>query len=199
MITNSGAHLGAEAARLLRAAACCTIEPGLTDDEFDRIEARYGIRFADDHRAFLAAGLPVAMPPQDGATWQQPWPDWRNGDPDDLRHRLAWPVDGVLSSVEHGYWHDSWGPRPTDPATAHATAAEHLAAVPRLLPLYAHRFLPEGPGTHGHPVLSIWGTDIIYYGENLPEYIRTEFEDDYQHPAGWDPVATVAYWRDFVE
>lgn len=93
MIDIEGARLGAEAARRLRQADCCTIEPGLSDDEFERIEAEYGIRFSDDHRAFLAVGLPVCSPPQEGATWDKPWPDWRNGNPDDLRSHLAWPTE----------------------------------------------------------------------------------------------------------
>ncbi|MER5353103.1 hypothetical protein ABT093_22565 [Kitasatospora sp. NPDC002551] len=199
MISNDAARLGAEAARRLRDADCCTIEPGLSGEEFDRIEASYGFRFADDHRAFLAAGLPVASPPQDGATWKQPWPDWRNGDPDDLRRRLALPAGGVLSSVDHGYWHESWGERPADPAAARSVAEQRLAGVPRLVPLYGHRFLPAGSGTHGHPVLSVWGTDIISYGEDLADYVSREFDAAYRFPAGWDPVATVAFWRDFVE
>ncbi|MET7993254.1 hypothetical protein ABZU76_20390 [Amycolatopsis sp. NPDC005232] len=81
---------GARAARLLAALDCCRIEPGLTDAEFDRIEAQYDIEFADDHRAFLAAGLPVESPREEGQTWQQPWPDWRNGDPATLRAIAFW-------------------------------------------------------------------------------------------------------------
>lgn len=59
---------------------------GLTEDEFSRIEATYGLEFSSEYRAFLAAGLPVASPPKEGATWQQPWPDWRDADEDDLRY-----------------------------------------------------------------------------------------------------------------
>lgn len=75
VIDISTARLGAEAARRLQQADCCEIEPGLSDDEFERIEAEYGFQFSDDHRAFLAAGLPVSEPPQEGASWAKPWPD----------------------------------------------------------------------------------------------------------------------------
>ena len=37
-----------------------------------------------------------------------------------------------------------------------------------MIPVYAHRYLPAGRGTHGHPVLSIWQTDIIVYGTDTP-------------------------------
>ncbi|KDN81726.1 SMI1/KNR4 family protein [Kitasatospora cheerisanensis] len=198
MIDRDAARLGAEAARRLRKADCCTIEPGLSEEEFERIEATYGFRFSDDHRAFLAAGLPVASPPQEGATWDQPWPDWRSGSPEELRSHLAWPAEGVLSSVDHGYWHPSWGVRPAELDAARALAEQELAAVPRLVPLYAHRFLPAGRGTHGHPVLSVWGTDIVCYGEELADYVRHEFTECHRHAAGWNPRPTVPFWRDFL-
>ncbi|MFC9284605.1 hypothetical protein [Streptomyces collinus] len=97
MIDFDGARLGAEAARRLAESDCCETAPGLEEDEFSRFEATY-FEFSPEHRAFLA-GLPVASPPEEGATWQQPWPDWRHADSDDLRHRLEWPVREVPGSV----------------------------------------------------------------------------------------------------
>jgi len=71
-----------DAAARLAALACCRLTPGLTDAEFAQVEARYGITFADDHRAFLAAALPVDDDRLHG------WPDWRDGDPAELRRML---------------------------------------------------------------------------------------------------------------
>ncbi|WP_369182162.1 hypothetical protein [Streptomyces sp. Y1] len=126
MTDTHGARLRAEAAGLLRELHDWEIEPGLGGEEFERIEAQYGFRFADDHRAFLAA-------------------------------------------------------------------------APPLVPLYGHRFLPAGRGTSGHPVLSIWGTDMISYGGDLAEYIDHEFAHPggFPVPEGWDPQATVPFWKDF--
>ncbi|EEP75295.1 hypothetical protein MCAG_05622 [Micromonospora sp. ATCC 39149] len=177
----------------------------MTDVEFDRIERTYGFEFADDHRAFLAAGLPLNVPvePEEGVSyaWERPWPDWRDEDPSAIREQLEWPVEGVLFDVEHNaVWHDTWGERPAGRDEALATARLRLAQVPRLVPVYAHRFLPAGRGTVGHPVLSIWQTDIIYYGTNLADYIHQEFGG----PGTDSPdqrrnqSATVAFWRDFL-
>ena len=44
-----------------------------------------------------------------------------------------------------------------------------------MIPVYAHRYLPAGRGTYGHPVLSIYQTDIIIYGTDLADYIDREF------------------------
>ncbi|MFJ4568238.1 hypothetical protein ACIP4U_32085 [Streptomyces caelestis] len=200
MISNEGVRLGAEAARRLAQTGLYEFEPGLTDAEFTRIEREYGFEFADDHRAFLAAGLPVNVPPEDGQTWSRPWPEWRGGDSDSLRRQLGWPVEGVLLDVEHnGFWYEGWGERPADGTAALATARHHLAEAPVLVPVYAHRYLPAGRGGFGHPVLSMWQTDIIYYGLDLADYMHQEFDEARgEVDDGWSPRTTAPFWRDLL-
>ncbi|WP_181802489.1 hypothetical protein [Streptomyces shenzhenensis] len=200
MISSEGARLGADAARRLAETGLYEFEPGLTTAEFARIEREYGFQFADDHRAFLAAGLPVNVPPEEGQTWSRPWPEWRGGDLDSLRRQLAWPVDGVLFDVEHsGFWYEGWGERPPDDAAALDAARRHLAQAPVLVPVYAHRYLPAGRGSFGHPVLSMWQTDIIYYGLGLVDYMHQEFDEARgEVDESWHPRATVPFWRDLL-
>jgi len=64
--SSEGARLGGEAAQRLARTGQYEIGPGLTDAEFARIEGDYGFEFAGDHRAFLAAGLPLNRPPEEG-------------------------------------------------------------------------------------------------------------------------------------
>ncbi|WP_327708899.1 hypothetical protein OG912_08940 [Streptomyces sp. NBC_00464] len=154
------------------------------------VERQFGFTFSADHRVFLAAGLPHGS---------SGWPDWRNGDPEDLAERLAWPVEGVLFDVKHNvFWHPAWPSRPADAADALRVARAELAAVPQLVPVYGHRYLPGMAGEYGHPVLSVWQTDIIIYGNDLADYIRHEF-------TGWAGNAPTAartavdFWSYFVE
>jgi hypothetical protein len=159
--------------------------PGLTEAELAAVEQEFGFSFADDHRAFLAESLPTG----------RGWPDWRDGDRDQLREKLAMPVEGVLFDVaENGFWYEGWGPRPAETADAVAVARRLLMTVPRLVPVYGHRYLPAGRGTAGHPVLSVMQTDIIVYGADLAAYLRHEF--------GGEPLRTgrptVAFWRDLA-
>jgi hypothetical protein len=200
MISREGARLGASAARHLARLSRFEIGPGLTDAEFARIEREYGFEFADDHRAFLAAGLPLNSPPGPGQTWTKPWPDWRNGDPDALREQLAWPIHGILFDVEgNAFWHPTWGERPSTMELAKETARHHLEQVPKMVPLYGHRYLPGGRGTYGHPVLSIYQTDIIFYGADLVDYIQHEFDrTESKLTEDWTPPHLVAFWRDFL-
>jgi hypothetical protein len=200
VISDEGTGLGAEAARRLARTDLYDFEPGLTDAEFSRIEREYGFEFADDHRAFLAAGLPINVAPEEGQTWSRPWPEWRSGDLDSLRRQLDWPVQGVLLDVEHnGFWYAGWGERPADGAAALDTARRHLAKAPVLVPVYAHRYLPAGRGSFGHPVLSMWQIDIIYYGLDLIDYIRQEFDEERgEVDENWNPQASAPFWRDLL-
>jgi hypothetical protein len=203
--SSEGAELGQAAARRLLKLGSEDIAPGLTPAEIASVERKYGFEFADDHRAFLAAGLPYTARPQvsDGTVyyaWKWPWPDWRNGDPDALKKLLSWPVNGMLFDVEHnGVWHPSWGDRPPDMDVALARARVHLARAPKLVPVYAHRYLPSGRGTFGHPVLSIWQSDIIVYGTDLVDYLQHEFRrDDYAISPEWKPPVLVPFWSDYL-
>ncbi|MEY9889788.1 hypothetical protein ABIA35_000172 [Catenulispora sp. MAP12-49] len=209
MIADEGTTLGTEAARRLAELTelnegAWVIEPGLTPAEFDRVEHEFGFQFAADHRAFLAAGLPVSVPHDDPpgvfSTWREPWPDWRDADPVKLREQLDHPAQGVLFDVENNrLWHDTWGPRPEAMPEALAIAREALTQVPVLVPVYGHRFLPAGQGTFGHPVLSVWQTDIICYGLDIADYIGQEFGGRGLHfDDQAEPRVTVPFWRDFV-
>ncbi|MEV5583266.1 hypothetical protein AB0L39_32495 [Streptomyces parvus] len=206
-----GVRAGERAARRLAALGVCVQEPGLSDAEFDRVEAEYGIVFAPGHRGFLAAGLPVgrAAPPEEGESPRNPWPDWRDGDPDVIREWLGWPVEELLFSVEHGWWLPGgrWGQRPADPTEAVAAARAALSSVPALIPLHSHRYLAAGTGSgaeagvaQGRPVLSVVGADTIHYGRDLAEWVEREFGDPDPGERWPEPAAgdRVPFWSDLA-
>lgn len=188
MTAQSPPTLTLEAARDLQKMLRADIGPGLSERELNAIEARFGFTFSADHRVFLAAGLPHGS---------RSWPDWRHGDPEDLASRLSQPAEGVLFDVErNGFWHPAWSPRPAETADALQLARSELAAVPQLVPLYSHRYLPGTAGEWGHPVLSVHQTDIIFYGNDLADYIRNEFTG---RASKLPAHATVGFWSYFVE
>jgi hypothetical protein len=182
--------LTVEEARSLQENLREPLRPGLTDAELNDVEQQFGFRFAADHRVFLRAGVPIG----------DRWPDWRCGNPDQLRKRLDWPVDGVLYDVEHNaLWLPDWGPRPRVLSNALAAARRHLASVPQLVPVCGHRYLPATPGESGYPVLSVYQTDIVPYGWDLRGYLRHEFGGE---PLGEPPaegVREVGFWSRFVD
>ncbi|MFJ8011221.1 hypothetical protein [Streptomyces sp. NPDC096339] len=188
MTEQSPAPLTLEAARDLQSMLRCDIGPGLGERELDAVEERFGFTFSADHRIFLAAGLPRGS---------RSWPDWRDGDPENLAGRLSRPVEGVLFDVEHsGFWHPAWPSRPTSTSGALRIARCELATVPQLVPVYSHRYLPGTAGEWGHPVLSVHQTDIIFYGNDLADYLRREFTG---RSSSLPARATVDFWSYFVE
>lgn len=190
MSIRNGPWLGARAARRLAEFGLHSIMPGLSEQEFARIEAELGFDFAEDHRAFLAAGVPMGL----GG-----WPDWRAGDPERLRDQLRRPVEGLLFDVEHaGFWVEDWGSRPAAKADALAVAERELARVPVMVPLAGHRYLPSGRENWGHPVLSIYQSDVIVYGADLLDYIGREFGPERSGTVP-DVEATVPFWREVLE
>jgi hypothetical protein len=173
------------AAELLAAAGRFPVAAGLSEEELSAIEHEFGFTFAPDHRAFLAAGVPSG----------RGWPDWRSPDRAALRERLAWPVEGVLFDVvENKFWYEGWGPRPDDPAAAVEVAKRYLVTAPRMIPVYSHRYLPAAIGDH--PVLSIYQTDVVHYGNDLTDWLHREF--GIGNPAAHPVRASVTFWRDLL-
>jgi hypothetical protein len=195
-MNDRGRQLGLAAAGLLVVSGCCELEPGLTSEEFDLIEHRHGFEFADDHRAFLAAGLPVRETMDEGFGWDAPWPDWRNGDPETLKSHLEWPIEGLLFLVEkRGYWHPGWSARPVGAKAAGRLARELISQAPKLVPVYGSRFIPAGRNTYGSPVISIWNADAICYGTDLADYVRQEFHG---YMGDRSPLTNLPFWEDFL-
>jgi hypothetical protein len=155
---------------------------GLSAAEIEGAEARFGFRFPPDYRQFLAL-LHTPDPPEavtefDGGepvrTTRRRFPDWI-GDPQPIWDAIAWPIEGLLWSIEtEDGWFTSWGPRPRT-AEGRAERVRQLAADgPQVVPVYGHRYLVGPPDRAGNPVLSMYGADVIVYGGDLEDYLRRE-------------------------
>lgn len=117
------------------------LDPGLGEGDIGDVEARYGIRFGDDHRALLALAVPIGPN----------WVDWRRDDDADIRRRLAWPHDSAVWHVQHTLkdWPRSWGQRPEGDDDFETVARRHLARWHPLIPVWGHRYLPGAPAPAG--------------------------------------------------
>ena len=88
----------------------------------------------------------------------------------------VWPLDGCLFDVEHsGFWLPEWGKKPELLADAFKIATEMIAEAPKLIPIYSHRYIPEEPHESRNPIFSVHQMDVIYYGFDLDDYLRHEF------------------------
>lgn len=160
---------------------------GLSEHEVTAIEREFGFAFSPDHRALLTAALPTGPG----------WPNWRDSEPDAIAEALAWPVQGVLFDARNNaFWPSSWGTRPDKPSLALEVATKRLDKVPRLVPLFGHRYMSAAPAPTLSPVFSVYQTDVIYYGPDLLTYLRHEFLGE---PPSKDVQVRIPFWSDLAE
>lgn len=178
-------EIGLAAARVLAVSGQVSIAPGLTDAEISAVEARFGFTFDDDHRAFLAAGLPTG----------RGWPDWR-GDDTALIFHVGWPARDLLRAVkEDGFWGVAWGERPDSEYLAIHEASRMLGTAPRMVPVFRQCYLPAGRGGTGSPVWLLDGADVSHTGKDLHDFVARLCGG----PA--EPVkvqAPLAFWSDLL-
>jgi hypothetical protein len=169
------------------------LDRGLTEADVKRIEQKFGFAFGPEHRSLLRTALPL------GDTWL----NWRHATPVKIRERLRAPIDAIVAAVhEHDFWPASWGPRPDD-AAAETAARANLAALPVLVPLYGHSYLPAGPIPAGSPVFSVQPSPgrpagVSLHGTDLLNFVDVEFGSA-EPPA--DPAAGaphLAFWSDLA-
>jgi len=143
---------------------------GLSDTEVISIEAKFKVKFPPDLKLFLQTKLPVS----------DSFVNWRQGLLDketesNILERLALPLDGILWDIKHGEWLAIWGDKPLIDEDRLSIAKICYATVPKIVPIYSHRYIPSEPDIVGNPVFSIHQTDIIYYGYDLATYFAHEF------------------------
>ena|ERR1043166_7803792 len=167
-----------------------SIREGLASRELSALEEHLGVRLPPDLASFLSEVLPTG----------ERFPNWRALETPELQDQLTWPFRGIAFDIEHNaFWWPTWGLRPAELREAIAVAYEKLASEPRLVPVFAHRYLPAEPHESGNPVLSVYQTDIIYYGSNLRTYIAHEFGNLAHREATAEPFRRIRFWSDLIE
>ncbi len=157
---------------------------GYTAAELDDAQARFGLHFPPDLVALLRDRRPAR-----GHDW--------TGPEDRIRRALAWPLEGLLFDVEKGLWQPEWGERPAHAGERAEIVTALVAGAPPLIPIISHRYLPAEPLEAGNPVLSVYQSDIIYYGRDLEDYVVHEFGGGTEPVTG--PVRRIRFWSDIID
>lgn len=125
------------------------------------------------------------------------WFDWRRGTREQVKACFDWPVEGILWDVQHNeFWPKVWGRKPFRASALEPAARKHLVAVPKLVPLFGHRFMAAGTQGGGAPVFTVVQADVTCFGENLVDYVAHEtgsskryHSDPHRHIEFWSPLA----------
>jgi hypothetical protein len=158
---------------------------GYTQVELDDAQQKFGLVFPPDLMALLRDRRP-----SEGHVWT---------DEAAIRRALARPLEGLLFDVEHNHlWWPEWGEKPTSSNDREEVLRSVVSRAPKLIPLIAHRYLPEEPHERGNPVFSVHQSDVIYYGADLTDYFEREFLG-YNHRPWTLPIKRIPFWSDLVE
>ncbi|XDD47314.1 hypothetical protein AB3N60_04295 [Leptospira sp. WS39.C2] len=172
------------------------VTDGLTDTEISKIENEYSISFNIDHLKYLKTGLVI------GERFYN-WRDFSENNIYKIKKMLNWPLEGILFDIKNNlFWYNKIGKKPEKLENQIAIFSDwyHLN-VPKLIPIYSHRFMPSEPKRSGTPVYSVYQTDIIYYGEDIISYFNLEFslnitkevvmnEGENKEPYFWNDLAS---------
>ena len=146
---------------------------GLTDEEFEKIENFYSIKFPISLRILYKSFLPEFYN----------WRDFSEENVEKIKNYLNAPIQGMLFDIQYnGFWKKCFGQKTDNINENKRIALDYLKNannenVPKLIPIYSHRFVPCYPDIIDIPVISVVQTDIIYYGNDLEDYFENEFHE----------------------
>ncbi len=164
-------------------------DEGLTLEETIKIETIYGIKFPDSLKNFLMIGVPIS----------KGFYNWRNMEDENvefIKEIMNRPMISVDDMIEEVYWCDDWGDEPESEEMVQEVK-RRLECAPKLLPIYAHRYMPmvtdENP-----PIVSVHNLDIIYYGKDIEDYFEIEFGGKNQSMIEFDKIKPIEFWTDIM-
>ena len=165
-------------------------EVGISQEELKKIEELYGIRFPQSLREFLMEALPVSEGFYN-------WRDFSKENISAIKNVIAAPVEALKELAEEAEWCESWGKEPESVEEKAAEVKKRLQKAPVLIPVYAHRYMPMVE-TDNPPVLSVHGTDVIYYGEDLADYFEVEFGHKKQEDIALERILPKPFWSEIM-
>lgn len=182
---------------------------GLAEAEIEEIEHRLTLQFPPDYRLFLrylhSTDRPMVKARFIDDMHMVLEPDWAltnwQVDKDPIQTGLGWLLDGFVFDVEMaGLWKQAWGLRPATKDARRRRVAEVLAAAPRLIPIYGHRYLVGEPCQARNPVLSIIQSDVVAYGADLRQYLIADFGNGRlgDFDSGYEAARKIPFWGEFV-
>lgn len=168
-----------------------TIEKGLSENEIVEIEKEYNIQFPIDLKEFYLHGLPVS----------NGFVNWRNKTIENIekiRERINWTLEGMIFDIKNNeFWFEEWGNKPKEISECVEICKENMKKVPRLIPIYSHRYISSEPNEENNPIFSVYQTDIICYGENLFSYFKREF-NDLKTPIKIESIKKIRFWSSIM-
>lgn len=150
------------------------LHKGLTVKEINKCEEIYDIRFPKNLKIMLMEFCPIQTTKKSG--WYN-WFDFSEENIKQIKKRIDWQFEGLLFDVEqNGFWLKEWGKFPKDMEKRLEMARRKLQDIPKLVPIFGHRYTTGNVDLKDNPVFSVYQTDVVYYGATLYDYFKIECE-----------------------
>lgn len=165
-------------------------EKGLTLDEIMKIEKIYEIKFPDSLRDFFMIALPTS----------KGFYNWRNTEEDNvklIKEVMNRPLDDIAEMANEVYWCDDWGDEPETEEGIAQEVRKRLEYAPKLLPIYAHRYMPMVIDKNP-PIISVHDIDVIYYGKDIEDYFDIEFGEKKQSTIEFENIKPIQFWTEIM-
>ena len=168
------------------------IGKGMRESEIAATQDFYEIVFPPDLKNLLMSFMPI------GENFYE-WNDYSSQNVEYIKSMLYWPIHGVLFDVErNNLWLKAWGGKPNKLNRQIEHVRKYMERVPKLIPIYAHRYISSVPDEAGNPVYSVYQTDIIFYGKDIWDYFEVEFNEKDQQDIEFDKIKQIPFWHELI-
>ncbi len=165
---------------------------GMKDEQFIQAENYYNFVFPPDYKELLRTLLPVSNSFYD-------WTDYTISNTEKIKKMISWPIEGALFDVENNdIWLKSWGNKPLDLKSRLSIARNNMEKVPKLIPIYSHRYVASLPNEENNPIYSVYQTEVIFYGENIWDYFEVEFSKKKHSEIDISKIKKVPFWHEMI-
>lgn len=166
------------------------LKKGLDSYEISEVESVYNVKFPIDLKDFYAEVLPV------GEGFYN-WRDFSEINVHRIKSVLDRPLQDVKEDVSNIVWNEDWGNPPDDNNEKSKCIILLLEKAPKLIPIYKHRYMASQYNS-SNPIFSMYGLDIIFYGENLEQYFDIELRYKKHSDINYNNIRKINFWSDIL-
>lgn len=160
----------------------------MTENEIAKAEKFYDIVFPKDLKKLLMNFIPVS-------TKFYNWNNYSEENISKIKNALEWPYEGIIFDIENNnFWLEEFGECPKSKEEKIQIFKKYRNKIPKLIPIFSHRYVVSDKDKN-YPIISVYQTDIIYYGSNLLEY----FENEFNHTHNITNIKEIPFWSIIIE
>lgn len=165
-------------------------EEGLSCQEIEIVQRKYGIKFPESLRLFYQNALPIS----------EGFYNWRKCSQENvsyIKSVMKKPFKDIVECCDEVDWCEEWGEEPIKLEKRRLAILSMVREAPKLIPIFSHRYMADVQISKS-PIFSVCGTDIIYYAKDLLSYFEIEFKLRAHEKILINEVSHIPFWSDLL-